>query len=326
MSDYLILSPEKKQALGLENIPDEYLRLVYEDTGPVLYNLSEQGPAMIINPPIFGNYGNYGEDYKLKYGNTTYNENESTLNWDPHDWLGPTYTEERARQLKNNEPKLRELEIESKNAGTFMKLPNGSIYKGDPREYIMGLLAASKGYDFNGIHTGQFGEELEPFKQYVPGRVVWGTFSPNSAEYYAHFLGQDYSHLRYERDKEQIEGESYPIVYPDNSKMLVIPKTNETIDFWKELPYEPDEKTKTFIRNDSLPTDKRLVTDQLVDKAREWGYNRLQIPNVNDGPVATDGWMNLSEEIKQNFIQGFWKRPSSANSYIKPNQKIDEDI
>lgn len=62
-------------------------------------------------------------------------------NWDPEDWfsyrLNQQWTPEDAQILASHVPEYREIERIARANKTFMKFPDGTPFKGDPREWIM---------------------------------------------------------------------------------------------------------------------------------------------------------------------------------------------
>lgn len=68
---------------------------------------------------------------------------KSELDWSPQGWFGKRpvgaggYTQEEVQELLSNVPEYLKIEKDSKNNGTWLKLPDNTYWEGDPREWVM---------------------------------------------------------------------------------------------------------------------------------------------------------------------------------------------
>jgi hypothetical protein len=67
------------------------------------------------------------------------------LYWGPESWFahrtpkpdGTLYSEEEAAILASHVPEYKKIEKESKENGTWLQMPDGSTWEGDPRSWVM---------------------------------------------------------------------------------------------------------------------------------------------------------------------------------------------
>lgn len=77
-------------------------------------------------------------------------EFKSELDWSPESWFSTRvtkqWTKEDAKALKRHLPEYLKIEKEAKANGTWLKMPDGSIYPGDPRSWVQMMSQAYNKY------------------------------------------------------------------------------------------------------------------------------------------------------------------------------------
>lgn len=145
---------------GLLNLPFEGLSYVATGDG-LQHNLPEEGDALLettlLTAPI-KELGPIGKKIKGKLNiepkyETIIKEEpntfKSSLDWSPESWFGTRtgnigYNLEDVEALKSHIPEYLQIEQQAKANGTWLKMPDGSIWEGDPRSWVQMM---SKAYD-----------------------------------------------------------------------------------------------------------------------------------------------------------------------------------
>lgn len=186
---------------------------------------------------------------------------QSELDWSPKSWFEEAgnwkgYTQADIDALASHVPEYHEIERVTKANGTWLKLPNGKTWEGDPRSWVQlmsrdGQKMAMPSKVWKGGKPGN-----EYYSPYYTGRVwmsdnadVWNSFAYRPEGFY----------------HEQPPGIIYSLTVPKNVKMAV-----------------KDAKGKDFI---SINHDGRdFATDEIVDDMQRKGFNTTTIFNVIEGP------------------------------------------
>lgn len=120
--------PQEKPLSGTDPIGEFYV--VGEVLGP-LFNLAGKGWKYIKSLPSKNRIASDAvEQAPFK----------SELDWSPNNWLGKradgVYDAEDVAALKSHVPEYIEIEKTTKANGTWLKMPDGSTWKGDPRSWV----------------------------------------------------------------------------------------------------------------------------------------------------------------------------------------------
>lgn len=191
---------------------------------------------------------------------------KSELDWSPKSWFEDAgkwedYTQADIDALNSHLPEYLEIERLSKQNGTWLKLPNGKIWEGDPRSWVQlmskdGQKMAMPSRTWKG---GMPGDEY--YSPYYDGRVwmsdnadVWNSFAYKQEGFY----------------HERPSGINYSLTVPKNTKMTA-----------------KDAKGKDFISIDHM--GREISTDEIVDEAQKHGFGTTTIFNVVEGPHYAKG-------------------------------------
>ena len=118
---------------------------------------------------------------------------KSELNWNPEEYFkqagNTTYTQNDIAALQNHIPEYLEIERQAKLNGTWLKMPDGSIYKGDPRNWVQlqskDAQKLSKQVYYHGdtnVYTTPTGEDVTPIENGT--RILWASSNPSVARTY----------------------------------------------------------------------------------------------------------------------------------------------
>lgn len=191
---------------------------------------------------------------------------QSELDWSPKSWFEEAgnwkgYTQEDIDILASHIPEYHEIERVAKANGTWLKLPNGKTWEGDPRSWVQ--LQSRDGQKMmmpsRAWKGGKPGDEH--YSPYYNGRVwmsdnadVWNSFAYKKEGFY----------------HESPSGVNYSLTVPRNVKMV-----------------SKDAKGKDFLSINHLGRD--VSTDEVVDEAQKYGFNTTTIFNVVEGPHVSKG-------------------------------------
>ena len=148
-----------------------------EDTGPIVWEESNKdfrhkGHAGIFRPSYYGDvnaspakYFEYWEPKKFGYVRKDFPYEEpnfhSSLDWSPEGWFGTratgNYDDEDIKALNAHLPEYLEIERIAKANNTWLKMPDGSKWEGDPRSWVQMM---SKDYN---KYTGKSLFKYKPF-------------------------------------------------------------------------------------------------------------------------------------------------------------------
>lgn len=178
-----------------------------------------------------------------------YRKGRSELNWSPKSWFeeaaGRTdYTQSDIDALASHVPEYHKIEELTKENGTWLKMPDGSTWKGDARSWVQ--LQSKNGQKLKPeiIASGVRGA---PDPEY--NGMAWGVRGPLNTYHARHYTDTD-----------------------NNVLQLVIPKDVPSFQYnaknrsWFDLPYE----------------GKKVSTNDIVDAQAAQGKDVIYIDNVQD--------------------------------------------
>lgn len=247
---------------------------------------------------------------------------QQTQDWNPDKWLsqrapnisGPQYTEQDVKELNSHIPEYKAIEIASKANGSWLKMPDGSTWNGDPRIWIMMQSEPfTKNYAQEVWYTGQ-GEWPTIFNYentdvptdkairapYFDGNL-WFSNSRKYGDMFSYYWDSDGMHWRKNREPEKdIGGYTFIAARPKvgNFRKLTPPEPN-SFDLWEYMPYklsgnsierlQTNQITKKEVmpnlyKNRRIGKDK-LTTDRIVEWSKELGDDGVFLYHVFDGPV-----------------------------------------
>lgn len=183
---------------------------------------------------------------------------ESVLNWSWQDWfmdringVGHIKPNDFDKQsLYRHIPEYRQIEIATKRDGTWLKMPDGSIFEGDPREWVMAQSKAAQGLNFNNYYKLGSGQkpgytiyfesqrnaptmidEIKGNFEGTPGRSAWLTDFEYAKGFANDGRGIGYTYKVYPQkdvtkanfDLQGLDWDSIPV---DIVKELNIPESN----------------------------------------------------------------------------------------------------
>ena len=192
------------------------------------------------------------------------NKFKSELDWSSESWFGKyrpkEYDASDIAALKSHIPELHQIEKQAKAKGTWLKMPDGSTWEGDPRGWVM---LQSKNvrnkyrdevlhhgentyFDDMSFYTDENGNNMTG--DMLGDRVVWTSTNPNVAYTY----GKDV----------------YPFVIPKDASIKTI--ANAEGRFWNEVL--PNTKTDNLVYP-NLTEDNVIRINNVVDP----GENAISI-------------------------------------------------
>ena len=244
-----------------------------------------------------------------------YNPN-SKLDWRPDSWLGeraesvtgPKYTEEDVRIFRSHVPEYKKIEREARKNGTWLQMPNGTTWTGDPREWVMMQSEAfKKNYQENPWYTGQAewatkvtlpdGTVVDTDKvkraRYHNGEM-WFSDDAGYAQYFADAVGEGGIGRRNENyETSDVRGKVFLSAIPKKGNYRYL-YNNSKGDLWWDMPYDltdndivrskkigKSKNDKWIIKSEGL----NLKTDDIVNHSKKLGDDGIFMFNVMDGPV-----------------------------------------
>lgn len=262
-------------------------------------------------------------EYQGIYNVPKYNPSE--LDWSPESWFskrrgvdknGQLWTEEDARILASHVPEYLQIERDAKRDGTWLKMPDGSTWTGDPRAWvIMQSKAFKKHYQDQPWWSGQVEEDVDTARFH--NGYWWLSDNVGLGDYYAHVIDRSlladrfknmtlrkylYNNGIIDRDTyksykgseeydtdisnpdKDIEGYNFLTAVPKKGNYLDLPDVppvgGDDWHHWANLPYN-------FVDGKIIPDPKakNVKTDDVVDWSNQLGYDGTYIHNVWDGPT-----------------------------------------
>lgn len=262
----LVDAPMTLKAInGLLGLPFEGLS--YATTGDGLqHNLPEEGDALLetalLTAPV-KEVGPIGKKIKGKLGVEPKYEAiikeepsafKSSLDWSPEGWFGTRtgnigYNLEDVEALKSHIPEYLQIEQQAKANGTWLKMPDGSTWEGDPRSWVQ--LMSKDGSKFqkrimyhgdDNFYLGIGGKDMTP--EVLGSKTLWTSTN---------------KHL--------------PVTYGSNHYQLTIPKETPNIvfdadgRFWNNLsaPSSYKYRNTNDVSLDLLKDDNTVNINNVVD-------------------------------------------------------------
>lgn len=254
----------------------------------------------------------------------------SELDWSPESWFskrvpkfdGSLYDEQEAQRLASHVPEYHNIEQTAKANGTWLKMPDGSIWEGDPRSWVMMQSEAyKKNYSPKPWYTGQ--AEWPTKFDYGQGVVetnkvtrapyydnqMWFSDDKNYGDTFAHYIDNNAKNLLVNPDNPNFIDSNRPtginfltaIPKEGNYRYLTAPEEG-THDYWTRLPYILSDNTikrldnseviikedKDGIPNANIRADgKKVLTDDVVNWSKDLGDEGIFMNQINDGPTLT---------------------------------------
>ena len=189
------------------------------------------------------------------------NKFKSELDWSPENWFGERvggYDAEDIAALQSHIPEYLEIEQTAKQNGTWLKMPDGSIWTGDPRSWVQLMSKAGQKLSKERLFTGM---DMVKARNSTYTGDVWADKERKVSSFWANEDG----------------------VYPGKVIELAPAKGDRfTIDakahFWSDLPRKHGDI--------ELPISEgwtTTVSDGVVDYSKAHGYGTTGINNIIEG-------------------------------------------
>lgn len=205
----------------------------------------------------------------------------SELDWSPESWFSKRpgnlglpynsktnpmgYTDFDVRSLKSHIPEYIKIEMDSKANGTWLKMPDGSTWTGDPRSWVQ--LMSKNGQRLSGerLFSG-IPKEIDFNPEYTG--EVWADKERLMSSYWS---GEDLVRPGFVFE-----------LTPAKGKRFVVDAKGHG---WNDIPIKQNGITLPIAKD-----WKAAITDDVVDYAISNGYNTTQINNVveGSGDLVTD--------------------------------------
>ena len=236
----------------------------------------------------------------------------SELDWSPEEWFGKyrpkEYDATDIAALESHIPEFHQIERQAKANGTWLKMPDGSTWEGDPRGWVMlQSKNAKNNYRNEVLHHGE-DAYFDDMSSYIDeegnnmtgdmlgDRVVWTSTNPKVASTY----GKDVYPFIIPKDADiktiaDAQGRSWIEVLPHtNTDALVYPnltennviRINNVVDPGKNTPLPsikealPNETVTDYLKRKYLGDD--LVLGQKVRRKSLYGNNgNFDLGNFN---------------------------------------------
>lgn len=184
----------------------------------------------------------------------------SELDWSPESWFSKrtwgTYDAEDVKVLRSHVPEYLKIEKEAKANGTWLKMPDGSIWQGDPRSWVQ-----IQSNNVQKMNPEQFWTGIDQSVNPNYNGILWGTYGEGKAPA---IKAREYA------TKDEL---LFPMVTPKNDATSIYDANNS---WWKAL----DKKALGY---EDYKGD--ISTDMLVKASQRAGDKITKIKNVRDtGP------------------------------------------
>lgn len=187
----------------------------------------------------------------------------SELDWSPESWFGTrafkTYDADDVKALTSHIPEYTEIERTAKANVTWLKMPDGSTWTGDPRSWVQMHSKAFKKAGLTGT-PHYSGMDLKDKLDYSP------EFNGDSWADLNQGMSKNWSGI----GMKTHNGHIFQLDYPASAKVY---RVNARGTMWNNLP--PDIFPKT-------PKLDERFTDDLLNQTRD-NYDVTQIDNVIEG-------------------------------------------
>ena len=247
---------------------------------------------------------------------------KSELDWSPKSWFGnaakrESWTPEDEQILASHVPEYLEIERAAKANGTWLKMKDGSIWQGDPREWVMRHSKNAEPWETESVWYTGVPKNIKADDEYIGD--VWAS-SKDVAKEYAHRLDNPLLYYNFHDPKfiksskefintlyQKLIGKGYvkSISYPKNSKQLTIeandshwtsiPNTslNKLVPKNWKMPYVNDATDQDWLyyeltkhKNFSQPTD------GIIRLSKQHNFDTTNINNVKDAVYNVDKSIN----------------------------------
>lgn len=238
----------------------------------------EVAPLVQVARPVAKMFKPLTYEAKTKPAISTQKEAEapfvSELDWSPESWFGTrvkgAYDAEDVAALQSHVPEYLDIERKAKVNGTWLKMPDGSTWKGDPRSWVQMQSQAYKNAGLTGV----------PHYSGIDLRT-------HSLDYTPEYAGDSWTDLDMGMSKNWsgigipgYDGYIFHLDYPATAKEYAVDAGGA---YWNNLP------SKVFLEK---PNIYEKITDNLVEQAAKHGYDVTKIDNVvegfSDGKPVTD--------------------------------------
>lgn len=278
---------------------------------------------------------------------------KSELDWSPKSWLGlrvvkpdgTKYTKQDERILASHVPEYLKIEKEAKKSGTWLKMPDGSKWKGDPRSWVMmqsqafkknyrqqpwytGQAEWSTTFDYPNDKKGAIKTNKLTRAPYYDGQM-WFSNSKEYGDAFAYYYASSGIGSRARRNNEKnIWGNNFLSAIPKQGKYRSLASPNSgTIDQWESMPYRlknghiyrlarPNIKTEDwfcyFDKVNSRKDGKKVLTDDVANWSKNLGDSGIFLHKVSDGR----GIQIISPDIMKKYNQGILVKKINLNLLI----------
>ena len=131
--------------------------------------------------------------HNLSKNKTTTDRFQSELDWSPESWFstrekGYGYDEQDVKSLASHVPEYLKIEENAKKDGTWLKMPDGSIYTEDPRDWVIAQSDAAKKYSdeifFHGDDNSYISHGIDVTPETNGRRIMWLSSNPTVGRTY----------------------------------------------------------------------------------------------------------------------------------------------
>lgn len=213
---------------------------------------------------------------------------KSELDWNPENWFSKRigeyglpfdahhnpkgYTENDIKSLQSHIPEYIEIERKTKADDTWLKMPDGSTWSGDPRSWVQLMSSDGQKLELQRLLTGVQRNEQYSFPTYTGN--IWASDSKQFADHWAP------------------DGKSFEISYPKTSKTVTYDAKG---DFWMEMDI------------DGIPKDgfHNKVSNGVVKYGISQGNDIVKIKNIVEAkqfPSLTD--IYIRDGVPSKIIEG----------------------
>lgn len=260
----------------------------------------------------------------------------SELDWSPDSWFskrvakpdGTLYNDEEAARLASHVPEYNEIEQTAKENGTWLKMPDGSTWKGDPRSWVMMQSEAyKKNYSPKPWYTGQ--AEWPTTFDYGKGKVdtnkvtrapyynnqMWFSDSKDYGQTFADYQNSTGLGWRFDTPgEEDIKGHNFLSAIPKEGNYRTLESSADgRPDQWQRLPFVLEDGTINRLPESQISVDskgrniradkQKVLTDDVVNWSKDLGDQGIFMQNIDDGAIIKNG------EILRQPINEFISQP-----------------
>ena len=263
-------------------------------------------------------YNEFAEGGKL-YGGGGFT---SELDWTPESWFskrvpkpdGTFYNEDEAARLASHVPEYYNIEQTAKQNGTWLKMPDGSTWEGDPRSWVMMQSSAYKeNYSPKPWYTGQ--AEWPTKFDYGQGEVttnkvtrapyynnqMWFSDEKDYGQTFADYQNSTGLGWRFDTPgEEDIKGHNFLSAIPKEGNYRILESSaNGNPDQWQRLPFVLENNSINRLPEDQIYVDskgrnvrsdkQKVLTDDVVNWSKDLGDQGIFMQNIDDGAIIKDG-------------------------------------